>query len=152
MNRKFHDVLRAFFGLLALAVLLASCDVSDGSLNISADTYTVEPGERLDAQKLIELFVTDTEASSDISPEPSVTTEPIFEESTALTYPSTSAVSEAQTGSPEEKEDTVYWVSGGEVWHTKSTCASLSRSKNILSGTVEDAILAGKARVCKRCG
>lgn len=46
----------------------------------------------------------------------------------------------------------VYWVSGGEVWHVTDKCSSLSRSKKILSGTVEDAVLAGKTRVCKKCG
>lgn len=48
--------------------------------------------------------------------------------------------------------DVVYWVEKGEVWHTKSSCPSLSRSKNILSGSPSDAMSAGKSRVCKRCG
>ena len=48
--------------------------------------------------------------------------------------------------------DSVYWVAGGEVWHIRSDCSSLSRSKNIKSGSVSDAVAAGKARVCKRCG
>ncbi len=47
---------------------------------------------------------------------------------------------------------TVYWVANGEVWHVSEKCPSLSRSKKILSGSVEDALLNGKARVCKRCG
>ena len=53
---------------------------------------------------------------------------------------------------PDDIENTVYWVSGGEVWHVTDKCSSLSRSKKILSGTVEDAVLAGKTRVCKKCG
>lgn len=47
---------------------------------------------------------------------------------------------------------TVYWVENGEVWHTKSSCPSLSRSKKIISGSLSDAKSAGKERVCKRCG
>ena len=52
----------------------------------------------------------------------------------------------------EPTEKTVYWVKSGEVWHLSDKCSSLSRSKNILSGTVEAAIENGKMRVCKRCG
>lgn len=48
--------------------------------------------------------------------------------------------------------DTVYWVQNGEVWHISINCPSLSRSKNILSGSQTDAKAAGKSRVCKRCG
>ena len=51
-----------------------------------------------------------------------------------------------------DAEDSVYWVAGGDVWHLRSDCPSLSRSKNIKSGSVSDAVAAGKARVCKRCG
>lgn len=49
-------------------------------------------------------------------------------------------------------ENVVYWVAGGEVWHITDKCASLARSKKILSGTVEQATASGKSRVCKRCG
>ena len=86
--------------------------------------------------------------------------------------PATAAVTEAVTTAETEAETaaettpvttvtptreipttgTVYWVKNGEVWHIKESCSSLSRSKNIQSGTVSDAIAAGKERVCKRCG
>lgn len=46
---------------------------------------------------------------------------------------------------------TVYWVSGGEVYHSTSSCRTLSRSKNILSGTISEANSAGKSRQCKVC-
>lgn len=46
---------------------------------------------------------------------------------------------------------TVYWVSGGEVYHSTASCRTLSRSKNILSGTISEAISAGKSRQCKVC-
>lgn len=77
---------------------------------------------------------------------PPVTTAP---ETTAAppetTPPVTSAPAENQT-------DTVYWVKNGGVWHLRRDCSSLSRSKEILSGTVDEAIAAGKERVCKLCG
>lgn len=138
MNGDFIKTLRILLVFLALALLLASCDTNSDSLKISADTYTVEPGEAVDAQTLINMFVTDTEAPDTSLPDTDVVI--------------ADTESEDTTDSTEENADTVYWVAGGEVWHTKSTCSSLSRSKNILSGTVEDAVLAGKSRVCKRCG
>ena len=46
---------------------------------------------------------------------------------------------------------TVYWVSGGEVYHSTKNCPSLKRSKNIQSGTVSQAIARGKDRPCKNC-
>ncbi len=54
-------------------------------------------------------------------------------------------------GNSSEKGE-VYWTEGGEVWHLTENCSSLSRSKNILSGSVDDAIGAGKERACMRCG
>lgn len=51
-----------------------------------------------------------------------------------------------------EISDVVYWTEGGSVWHIKKDCSSLSRSKNIISGSESEAISAGKERVCKRCG
>ena len=46
-------------------------------------------------------------------------------------------------------EVTVYWVSNGIVFHLDKNCASLSRSKNILEGTIAES---KKPRVCKICG
>ncbi|MEC4184994.1 hypothetical protein VJ918_09265 [Adlercreutzia sp. R21] len=46
---------------------------------------------------------------------------------------------------------TVFWVAGGDVYHSTSDCPSLARSKNIKSGTVSDADGAGKKRVCPNC-
>ncbi len=46
---------------------------------------------------------------------------------------------------------TVYWVSGGSVYHSTDRCPALARSTNIKSGTVAQAIAAGKKRPCKDC-
>ncbi len=46
---------------------------------------------------------------------------------------------------------TVYWTAGGSVWHEEKSCSALANSKNILSGSVNEARLAGKNRGCKRC-
>lgn len=49
-------------------------------------------------------------------------------------------------------DPTVYWTEGGSVWHKDIKCSSLSDSKDVLSGTVSDALAHGKERECKRCG
>lgn len=44
--------------------------------------------------------------------------------------------------------ETVYWTPNGEVYHSTANCRTLSRSKTIYSGTIEES---GKARGCKVC-
>ena len=44
---------------------------------------------------------------------------------------------------------TVYWVSGGSVYHTTPNCVTLKRSSNIQSGSISES---GKGRCCKVCG
>lgn len=44
-----------------------------------------------------------------------------------------------------------YWVDGGKSYHFTSGCTSLSRSKNIRSGTLQDALNAGKTDPCNNC-
>ena len=63
-----------------------------------------------------------------------------------------SAVSDEMSREETQKEETVYWVTGGSVWHRHSECPSLGRSREILQGTVQEAVESGKERVCKRCG
>lgn len=47
---------------------------------------------------------------------------------------------------------TVYWTKGGSVWHVSRGCSALKNSTDILSGTEDEALAAGKSRVCKKCG
>lgn len=49
------------------------------------------------------------------------------------------------------KEETVYWVPNGKSYHSRKTCRTLSRSKTILSGTLSEAIAAGKDDPCDVC-
>lgn len=46
---------------------------------------------------------------------------------------------------------TVYWVPKGKSYHYRESCPTLSRSKTILSGTLDEAILAGKDDPCDIC-
>lgn len=62
------------------------------------------------------------------------------------------AAAEAAAQQAQESENhsggIVYWVSSGEVYHSTSSCRSLSRSKNIYSGSIAES---GKDRPCKIC-
>ena len=48
-------------------------------------------------------------------------------------------------------ESTVFWTEGGGVWHLFNNCGHLKRSKKIYYGTVEEAVEAGKEKVCSTC-
>ncbi|MBP3376052.1 MAG: hypothetical protein J6L83_04755 [Clostridia bacterium] len=60
-------------------------------------------------------------------------------------------------GEPRDEVDedeilTVYWTKNGSVWHIDEECYRLNNSKEILSGSVEEAKESGKERVCSSCG
>ena len=52
----------------------------------------------------------------------------------------------------ESGEQLCCWTPGGAVYHLSRECFSLSSSKEVIIGTVEEAILAGKTRCCSVCG
>lgn len=52
---------------------------------------------------------------------------------------------------PVLNEDCVYWTPGGSSYHAVSWCYALSNSKEILSGTIEEARAAGKTDPCSKC-
>lgn len=117
--------------LLIFASLVVGCDSYGDvpSLIISNGTTQLIEGDAIDGKDLIDQFYS-TSVPDETDKEPDLT--------------------DGDVTSPDD--GTVYWVKGGEVWHIKKTCQSLSRSKNILSGSVDDAVAAGKTRVCKKCG
>ena len=102
--------------------------------------------------------------SSYVEPSPSDTTAPPNEPAETTTPSTTTAGSgnetpivPMETTHASSTDDNiqggvVYWTPGGSVWHTSDKCSSLSRSKEILTGSEADARAAGKERVCKRCG
>ena len=51
----------------------------------------------------------------------------------------------------EEEELVVYWTKNGSVWHIYSDCGHLANSKEILSGSVNEALEAGKSGICSSC-
>lgn len=48
--------------------------------------------------------------------------------------------------------ETVYWLSGGSVYHKDSTCYHIKEKPNVQSGTAAQAVQAGKDRLCSACG
>lgn len=50
-----------------------------------------------------------------------------------------------------EDQSVVYWTKNGSVWHTSRDCRYI-RNSEVESGDVNDAIEAGKDRVCSSCG
>ena len=48
-------------------------------------------------------------------------------------------------------DNLVYWLESGKVWHIKRECSYIVKKENVSSGTLEDAIEAGKEKVCSRC-
>jgi hypothetical protein len=47
----------------------------------------------------------------------------------------------------------LYWLEGGSVWHTSLKCGSVARAsaENLHTGSLSDALSAGKERGCKLC-
>ncbi len=116
--------------ILLVSLLLAGCDENErlASLYISSETYHYTPGDK-SIPYVPTLYADDADTESSITDD--------FETDSQI---------------HNDNEDTVYWVKGGEVWHLKRTCSSLSNSRNILTGTVEEAVANGKIRQCSRCG
>ena len=58
-----------------------------------------------------------------------------------------------QPSAPEEPtpQATVFWLSGGSVYHTDSDCRYIKGKQNVQSGTVSAATGAGKTRACSSC-
>lgn len=55
------------------------------------------------------------------------------------------------SGSTQPQVQTVYWTPGGSKYHSTRNCPTLKRSKVINSGSVADALRAGKKGPCKDC-
>lgn len=122
--------------------------VTTSAPDTTAETTMAEPPVTDTTAETTEAEPPVTEAPATAAVTEAVTTAETEAETAAETTPVTTVTPTREIPTT----GTVYWVKNGEVWHIKESCSSLSRSKNIQSGTVSDAIAAGKERVCKRCG
>lgn len=171
---KNKQVLRILLLCLSLLFLLVSC--KDRETVVGGQPVTPEAIYSLSASIRDEMKSTTdgpmtVQSETDKKMPETVTTPDTTEQTeidtgdTATTAPSmqtevphseskteTTAISEHTDIAPIIQPSVVYWVRGGSVYHLKSDCSSLSRSSEILSGTIEDAIADGKERVCSRCG
>ena len=59
---------------------------------------------------------------------------------------------QSETFVSDQQNETVYWTKSGSVWHTDDQCYHIKKSSNVESGSVEDAMEAGKKKVCSSCG
>ena len=58
---------------------------------------------------------------------------------------------ETEKGTTSSSGKVVFWTESGSVWHSFKDCGHLKNSKEILSGSVDDAIAAGKEKLCTTC-
>ncbi len=49
-------------------------------------------------------------------------------------------------------EGDVFWTESGTLWHSTYNCSYIRNSKNIIHGSLDEALLAGKTGACSRCG
>lgn len=48
-------------------------------------------------------------------------------------------------------QNDVYWSPFGRVYHTHDDCGHLNKTEELTYGTVEQAIAAGRTRLCSSC-
>ena len=68
---------------------------------------------------------------------------------TSIDYNPVSA--EQKEAAMEVISDDVYWSPFGKVYHTHDDCQALNQSEQLTYGTVEQAIAAGRTRLCSFC-
>ena len=122
--------LKYFSITIALLSLLTSCSI------LIPNEQVFDGGEILNDAKMSEIKAEILKGEDDKS-----NTSQVVDES------------DASNGSGPDSEETsiVFWTSGGSVWHLFEDCGHLKRGKEILSGTVQDAMDAGKEKVCSTC-
>ncbi len=147
--------------LLLCAILFLACGCSE----YLPEHETISSGEILTPEYMTEIsqkLVEEKHTSSEVSSEDStlktedssgLEVDDIQTEDNSVTQAIvTSQQIESSATFNETTVAVVYWTEGGSVWHNTKDCSALARSKNIMSGSVHDAVEAGKERVCKKCG
>ncbi len=152
---------------LILAFMLCACDFDESDNSFRG-------GELLDNDKMSELkdkYVTEetdeekeetesfasekrTEKQTDKQTEKQTDkqTEKQTEKETEITADTETTEAESETLVPDEQDERVYWTKSGSVWHTTDQCHHIKNSKNVESGSVEEAKEAGKSKACSSCG
>lgn len=139
MKRIIIGFISAFL-LLSVILSLSSCDFDESKKKFSG-------GELLDRERLSEIKGELSESEKESAPEERETESERIESNTETEAEATTKADESDI-----KTETVYWTEGGSVWHLTPQCSRLSKSKEIISGTVSEAKEAKKERVCSFCG
>lgn len=108
--------------IVGIALTLLLCSCSAREAKVSYN------GKELSAEEIFELseqFPRETETVKETEPKIEETVEPA--------------------------DGIVYYSEGGEVWHEWRTCGHLSQKNEIFTGSIEDAMAAGKERGCSYC-
>ena len=61
-------------------------------------------------------------------------------------------LAEQEANAAQPYDGTCYWLKSGTVYHISLDCTYIKDKENVLSGTVDEALAAGKERCCSRCG
>ena len=141
---------RLLLVLLMISVMLsfASCAA------LYADRGGFVGGEMLDYEKMAEIRA-EVMSAEFPSEEQVESTESINESATKSVDESDKLSTEEKAETPKETEadtnnETVYWMSGGSVWHLDKDCRYI-KGKEVISGSQAEAMDAGKERVCSSC-
>ncbi len=143
-------MIRRLLAAVLTALLLCGCASEGSGFDV---TETIPPDQ---IRAMLESAEESLRASAEPEPTPESAETTLPPETTAQTettaWPETTAPVTADEPVSEVDPDTVYWSPSGGVWHIDAACSSLKQAKAVISGSISDAMAAGKARVCKTCG
>lgn len=142
---------RALIAFLPFVIVFvfASCNVKESNNNFKG-------GELIDEGLLSEIR-SELEISETLTEDADENTSDIEDDGTVSSIESsTNGYTETNTATDITTENvsdgiTVYWSESGSVWHLHEDCGHLKNSKNIFSGSEEEASEAGKERLCSSC-
>lgn len=139
-----RNLIKTFSLILTIVFLITLCSCSI----FMYDNSRFEGGETLDNELLskIENDVHNESQSSESQEGESQTSESQI----AAGIHSDSPI-ESNTEGNNDSGSTVYWTSGGTVWHTRRDCSYIKNSQNVLFGTVDEAMSSGKKKLCSSC-
>ena len=113
--------------IIALLLLLSLVLVSCCGCNLINDLANQSDGEKISPGEIETLYVFLLKETND------------------------EGLSDVVMPSQEDKEKVVYWTESGSVYHTDPECSTYSRSKEKVTGTLENAIRLGKSKQCSSC-
>ena len=138
-------LIKIFSLIISFILLIALCSCSV----FTYDNSRFDGGDTLN-EELLSKIENDIHGESETG-ESQTSESQTSESQTSESQTSESQTTEADNEGNKDDSNTVYWTSGGTVWHTRRDCSYLKKSKNILSGTVEEAISEGKNKLCSSC-